>query len=1364
MQGKLFTQDFLERGITESGAWKACSAKVVESFGRRLENLLRRVPATADWNEATTKSELIEPILAALGWGEYLQEQNTSSHGRSDVPDYLLFADAEEKRRALDGPEDLRYRFGLTILEAKRWERPLDRVDRKDRWDPVTPSNQILRYLTRADIASDRRIKWGILTNGRYWRLYYQDARARAEDFVEFDLLALAGTSGLQGDLLNEEQACPEHFLRVFYLIFNVEAFLPQSDDRLGRPFHLLALQESRHWEAGISENLGNLVFEEIFPRLAQALINADPKRPQALDVAYLDRINEGTLTLLYRLLFLLYAEDRNLLPVRDRRYDDYSLRFIREDIARRIDEQDVFSTTATRYYTHLHDLFRAINAGEDSLGIPPYNGGLFSGKNHPLLEDVRLADAELAPLLDLLSRTSLGGERKWINYRDLSVQHLGSVYERLLERTLVATDGGEIVVRLSAYGRRGTGTYYTHDDLVKLIVRETIGPLIKDRVTKFDKENAPLASDTRDPLTRLQALRDYDPAAGILEIKVCDPAIGSGHFLVALVDYLADQVLEAIADATAIVSWAPEDTPYESPLTRRIADIRDRLLQSAMEHNWAVDPAQLDDRHIVRRMILKRVVHGVDKNPMAVELSKLALWLHTFTVGAPLSFLDHHLQTGDALFGERLESVLDALRERGAIFSQGTLTRIGSAADSMARIADLTDADIAEVKQSEALFGSVIRDIEPLKRLLDFWQAMRWRWPGGWPKVGDPEARALADLLGGRFGDLVEVVASRHVVAKSGDEMPDAEAAQRLMDALLGLARRERFLHWEVAFPGVWKNLVEGRPRGGFDAIIGNPPWDRMKLQEVEWFADRRPEIALLSRASDRKRAIAALQKVNDPLWSQYVDAAERAETAVRVARECGDYPLLATGDINLYSLFVERASALCKPEGIVGLLTPSGIASDKSASRFFRAISTGGHLACLFDFENKKVFFPDVDSRFKFCVLVFSRKRIYEKARCAFFLHDVSELEDPNRQFEFSSSDFSAVNPNTGTAPIFRSRRDADITANIYSRIPVLVDRRENPPQQVWPVRYATMFHMTNDSGLFKRRIELEDEGFYPVSGNRFQRGKEVYLPLYVGRMIRNYDHRAAGVTENEENVHNPALSAVTDDEKKQDPGFLPDPQYWVPAADERLSGLPEWNVAFRDIARTTDARTMISAVIPSPAAGNKLPLLLPQEKAKGDYAQWAPLVLANLNAMVFDYVARQKVQSTNINLFILEQLPMTLSNRYLEKLNGNLIAGIIRENVLRLSYTAEDLRSFAKDLGYDGDPFVWDEEDRRHRMARLDALFFHLYGLSRDDADYVMNTFPIVREQDEKQFGRFRTRDLVLGYMNAVTAGDFSVILDA
>ncbi|MDP1633127.1 MAG: hypothetical protein Q8L69_00415, partial [Gallionellaceae bacterium] len=448
--------------------------------------------------------------------------------------------------------------------------------------------------------------------------------------------------------------------------------------------------------------------------------------------------------------------------------------------------------------------------------------------------------------------------------------------------------------------------------------------------------------------------------------------------------------------------------------------------------------------------------------------------------------------------------------------------------------------------------------------------------------------------------------------------------------------------------------------------------------------------------------------------------------------------------GDVNLYSLFVERAQALVKADGIVALLSPSGIAADKGAAEFFRGISATGRLGALFDFENKKVFFPDVHASFKFCTLIFGgEQRRFAATRCAFYLHGIDELDDATRILELSAEDFKRVNPNTGAAPIFSNRRDADITMRIYREHPVLVDRSDGDERRVWPVKYVTMFHMTNDSHLFLTAAEVD-------------RQAADLLPLYVGRMIHQYDHRFASVTVNEENLHNAAFGATLSASQKADPSITPTPQYWVRResipADKRRS----WSLGFREIARATDARTMIAAIVPATAAGNKLPLLLPEPGVESDYAAVASLLLANLNSLAFDFVSRQKIQSTTINLFILEQLPVIAPARYEERIGATKIADFIRDQVLHLSYTAHDLAPFARDLGYEGPPFAWDDEDRRARMAILDALFMHLYGLSEDDAAWILDSFPIVRAQDEAAFGEYRTKTRILNALRAINEG--------
>ena len=1422
MQGQLFTQDFLLRGVRDTPAWAALDEQRLIAFRERLQAIFAGRDAAAFLNEAQTEAEIIAPVLDALDWGDAhrLPQVNLSSRRREDVPDWLLFPDVEAKQKALPLKDDQRPRHGIALLEAKRWLRPLDRGDASEPQDPDAPSSQMLRYLSRADVMSDRAIKWGVLTNGAVWRLYWQDARSRSEQFFEIDLALALGVPGAQADL---DAPPPEHALRLFALFFERAAFLPQEWDNAARTLHAVALDEARLYEEKVSADLGQRVFSDIFPALANALARADLHAQtesvgygqftrKRFTADYLEQVREAALVLLYRLLFLFYAEDRNLLPVRDARYAEYSVRRIRETVRDKIEAGSAFSGTLDHIWRDLQGVFSLIDEGDDSIGMPAYNGGLFARKRSPLLVRARVPDKVMAPIIDALSRRTEDILKGWINYRDLSVSHLGGIYERLLEYSLThevqARDDykdkpeiDRIVARPASFARKISGSYYTHDDLVHLVLRESVGLLAQEKMAAFEqrlnkwKKRASLSQPQwleldGDPDARIVAI---DPATQLLELKICDPAMGSGHFLVALVDFLADRVLEAITAAgeqVAAQPWAAHlvelNRPWQSPVLSRIAHIRRSIKQNAQKHGWSVNDAQLDDRHIVRRMILKKCIFGVDKNHMAVELAKTALWLHTFTVGAPLSFLDHHLQTGDSLHGERFETVERGLHQLGALFQQGEIQRLKAAASAIAQVADLTDADISEVQQSQELAAEAARQLAPIHAVLDFWRALRWLIPG-WPvdklaqlqkllKNQPQTLAALACLLDPKL-NLVATLAQGEL-PQQGDA---AQAANALMQQARELAARETFFHWWSSFPTVFG----AGGAGGFDLVLGNPPWDRIKLQQVEWFAERNPRIAEQTRAADRTRLIAELRRSEPDLWKQYQQAAERAETQARVVGKgrlgSGDYPLLGGGDVNLYSLFVERAQALVAPGGMVALVVPSGIAADKGAAEFFRSISVSGRLGGLFDFENRKALFPDVDSRFKFCVLLFGgSQRRFEQARCAFFLHSLDELDSqPERTLALSADDFARVNPNTGAAPIFRSRRDADITLGIYARHPVLVRHGPQGEQKAWPVKYTTMFHMTNDSDKFLKPDELARGGWQRAPLNRWRKGRGQgavqALPLYVGKMIYHYNHRASGVQVNAGKLKVATQSAPSSIAQLRNPGFHPEPQYWVAEGDIPASPY-EWALGFRDITNATNERTMVAAIVPASAAGNKLPLLIPQGLFADKAAAVAAKLLANLNSLAFDFVLRQKLQGTTLNWYIVEQLPVIAPARFdaplpaafaqaarKHKLLGEgapaqpagaaTVADFVLAQALALSYTAHDLAPFARDLGcVDAagqalPPMIWDDEQRRVRLAALDALFFWLYDLGADDAGHVLEQFPIVREHDERAFGRWRTREDVL-----------------
>ncbi len=1344
MSGRLFTNYFLTDGIKVTDEWKS-SVEDAEAFDTFRNSVSQRYQALCRFenpNEAVTEQELIRPVLQLLGWVDYLPQQGSA--GKEDIPDHLLFADSESKDRATaERNPKHRFRHASVVQESKRFGLPLDKRQEDDDVRVRTPHGQILRYLLTADIESEANIRWGVLTNGKVWRLYDHRSRPRATGYFEADLEVL-----LQSE--NEDD------LRIFHLLFYRESYVKQAG--AATTFLETALEEGRRYEERVAQDLSGVVFERVFPDLVEALAEKSGERlPDCRDAA---------LVFLYRVLFVLYAEDRGLLPVHDSRYDDYGIRKrVRYDIANRMKDDDTFSGIATNYYDRLVNLFKIIDSGDPSIGLPAYNGGLFASEAAPMLDRVRLSDAEIAQIIyDLSHAKDPQNQRRFVNYRDMSVQQLGSIYERLLEREPVRDEAGKIIVRPNPYARKDSGSFYTPQELVDLIVDRTLKPLVEERLKAFEEKADALKSDRRPKLERRAELERVDPAVAVLDLKVLDPAMGSGHFLVTAVDFLSDYIAELIEYVPAVPSWL--DGGYVSPLEGRVEAIRGEIIRRSRESNWVLDEAQLTDQAIIRRMVLKRCIYGVDKNPLTVELAKVSLWLHSFTVGAPLSFLDHHLRCGDSLVGLHVRASIKDLEKIAHLFVGSAIQGAETATNGMQLIEEMSDSDVSEVRESAVLFQGVEETTADLRGLLDFLCGWRWLTAGLKKKEYKAFETPLVMTLSQRAATAFKLLAhGPRQVDEDHRDPHDATFARfsELWHDVRAIADRERFLHWEAAFPGVWRNWQNNRPQGGFDAVIGNPPWDRIKLQEVEWFATRDPELAHAPTAAARRTGIQRLRDRGSPLTAEYDAARTRSESLARMVRSYGDYPLLGGGDVNLYSVFVERAMSLIKPDGIIGLLTPSGIYADKTAARFFKSVSTSGRVGGLFDFENRKIFFKDVHASFKFCALIFGgEERQFDQTECAFFLSDTKAIQDEDRCFPLTAVDFARVNPNTGTAPVFRRRRDAEITRRIYERHPVIVERRDDEERRVWSIKYSRMFDMSNDSHLFRTAAQLDEEGFYSVECNRWKKGKELYLPLYQGRMINQFDHRTNSVKFNPKSTINPYLSVPVTAAEHANPEFGPITQYWVPkpAADRKFTEGLGWTIAYRRSARSTDVRTMLVTAVPKIGLSDSIFILMPEVDFS---ATDAPMVIGNLNSHCLDYVIRQKMSGTNLSWYIVEQLPVIAPRDYNKQYGDKTARDLIRDHVLRLTYTAHDMAPFARDLGYDGPPFVWDEEERRHLRARLDAHYFHLYGLSRDDAAYVLGTFPIVCREDKKAFGRYRTREMILAYMNALAAGDTETVVD-
>ncbi len=587
---------------------------------------------------------------------------------------------------------------------------------------------QISRYLQETDLP------WGVLTNGSEWRLYYGGAPGKTERYYAVDLVRA---------LQNEDD------FRRFYLFFRSDAFILKGAE--GKNFLDRVLSGSEDYAVRVGNNLKKVVFERLFARLAAGFLEDHTRRDgQPADEETLNKTYRGTLALLYRLLFLLYAEARDLLPHRDRLgYGRHSITRLKKDVAAGMDEGERFAGNAYVIWERLESLFRIVDDGSTELNVPPYNGGLFKDAgSHEFLGTHRVSDRHLAPALDELSRQpDESGKKRFVDYAFIGVRELGSVYEGLLEFSLriaerdlvvVKEKGKEVYAPKGSQGRKrvlasvkkgepylvndkkerkATGTYYTPRYIVDYIVENTLGPLVQERRDALETRLAEIEKLGTD-LRRMRKNDDYiasevrklEPLKTLLDVKVLDPAMGSGHFLVAAVDYLTDEFSRIIAELDA------------EPVVEELADLRAEIQASLEAYGASATDEQLSDANLLKRMVLKRCVYGVDLNEMAVELAKLSLWLDAFTVGAPLSFLDHHLKHGNSLIGSSVREVRREVETSASLLGNQFTATLIQGTELMQHVGEIPDATEGEVKESIDAYARADKVLTPYKRMLDIW------------------------------------------------------------------------------------------------------------------------------------------------------------------------------------------------------------------------------------------------------------------------------------------------------------------------------------------------------------------------------------------------------------------------------------------------------------------------------------------------------------------------------------------------------------------------------------------------------------------------------------------------------------------
>ncbi len=553
--------------------------------------------------------------------------------------------------------------------------------------------------------------------------------------------------------------------------------------------------------------------------------------------------------------------------------------------------------------------------------------------------------------------------------------------------------------------------------------------------------------------------------------------------------------------------------------------------------------------------------------------------------------------------------------------------------------------------------------------------------------------------------------------------------------------------MNWEERFRDAFE-----RDNRGFDCVIGNPPWERIKLQEREFFDTVESQIAASVSAATRRKLIKKLERNNPKLHSRYLAAKKSADITLDYVRSSNEYPLTGKGDINTYAVFAELASNIVCSEGIVGILVPSGIATDHTTRSFFSHIIDNKLLISLYDFENKAPVFPDVHRSYKFCIFIFGGlNNKHKEAEFVFFSHVIEELFDRKRKISLTPEDFKLLNPNTHTCPIFRSGRDAEITKNIYRHIPVLVDRNRKEAGNPWGISFFTMFHQTNDAELFKTAGEL-GAAKYKREGPKWVKGKRQYLPLYEAKMIQMYDHRAASVVVKDINWMRQGQTRATLPIEYQDPNFVVDPRWWVSESDVLKSVNQSSRcafISFKDVTSATNTRTMIASFIPFVAVVNSAPLITTDNEIA---PRTICCLLANFNSFVLDYIARQKVGGVHLNYFIIEQLPMLSLDTYSDRCpwdRRKTLEKWISDRVLKLTCSSNDMIPLAESAGFAPLVYRWKPDERANLMSELDAAYFLLYGISREDLEYILSTFSGVQKEQEGFLEAGGTYDLILKY---------------
>ena len=1018
--------------------------------------------------------------------------------------------------------------------------------------------------------------------------------------------------------------------------------------------------------------------------------------------------------------------------------YDEgYSLRRLRDQ------------ALLQRLYTNHHDIwlsvkvvFKALAQGEELLALPAL-GGLFNPDQCPdlMADEVNLSNADLLHAMQLMRWANLQGVFTVIDYRNIDTRELGSIYEGLLE--LVPTvkylnDADRFTytfeyLQSNGNERKNTGSYYTPEPLVKVLISTALDSVIEQKL----KENP------------------GDPETVLLSIKVIDPACGSGHFLLAAARRIAERLMKESA-----IQPENEEREYRKVLHK----------------------------------VISRCIYGVDINPMAVELARMALWLEGYAENQPLSFIDHHLKVGDSLLGVMDLDVFKLGIPGGAYTPQKSIGK----GEYALTLSDKTVCSTLKKRNTKErkVFGQNAQDFglgtlgsvgSSLAHLgyknIDELSADTITAEERKAQQNERNQKAIEDSVQFKVCNLLlaaflseKTQATEHLVPTSKDLdllMIDSEdymqSHQDIIDHAAKVCVENHVLHWPFAF----KEVME---RGGFDCVLGNPPWEKPHVEDRKWFAASIPEIANANTAAVRSKLIelmaqgklaesgkiAALYSENaieqsqyeQGLFEGYVKAHFCSQMATAFQHLAGDeggrFPLTGVGLTNLYAYFAELSLKIVNQSGFIGIVLPAGILTDDTTKLFSREIFAKKYVRSIYHFNNSEGIFPDVAGNYSFSLLSLQASSKDTLADCVFYATNTMHLEDKKRHFRFDPSDISLINPNTQTAFLPRSEADLDLVRKLYHAAPVLIKEEDNKNNgcSPWKVQTMQMFNMATASSNFIEETDADKAIACSL------------VPLYEGKLFGQFDHRHASFVFDNKNKSYSAKSVEL--RTKQDHAFRIMPRYWVEgklvqARWQQKGWNKPWALSWRDVARSTDERTIVAAVVPSVYAFNdKACLLLPDVSDR-----LASCLLAMLDSLVIDFIERSKQASASVSIFFLKQLPLLEPDSF-----APADVEFIASRVAMLTRTADDINAVWLT---EYPAYIFQEPRERLKIrAELDAYIAKMYGLTREELRYILDpsdvmgpehpsvTFPGLKKKETELYGEYLTQRLVLEAYDKLVSG--------